>query len=282
MISKQPIKDILVFKSKVDQAIAENITPPVIGLTLHKLSSSKKGYGYLAIMVPQSESRPHLSRNKSSYGFFFRTGHRSIVIELFQIRDQMLRRSIAQLSITWDIRRTAKKENTSRHDLSIPIAIDLIIINILSVSARFPYLFVTFDRGRYASMGLMYQKYCMNGLFIEPAHSFQINRKASSKFLLQQISEISGGSDCCIHPSQEMLAATINFDAAALYINSSGHLAEISDVCQIDYRRFLDIILDVSIGSFDAPPQPVSMLINGASIQKNYLRLVDQVSLLSD
>jgi len=45
-----------------------------------------------------------MSRNNSESGFYFRGGHQSVLMEVFQVLDQMLRRAVPRLEFEWNMR----------------------------------------------------------------------------------------------------------------------------------------------------------------------------------
>jgi predicted HTH transcriptional regulator len=67
LVCKKPIAQIAAFRSSVEHEIADVISPPISGLEFHEIACSQdEAAGYLAILVPSSERRPHMSRQNTA------------------------------------------------------------------------------------------------------------------------------------------------------------------------------------------------------------------------
>jgi hypothetical protein len=201
LICTKPITQIAAFRSNVEHAIADIISPPISGIAFHEIPCSPtEGAGYLAISVPCSERRPHMSRNNREPGFFFRSGHTSILMEVFQIRDQILRRAVPRPELDWDMR--VRHDEISRANakrITIPVSLDLILRNDSAVSARFPYLITRVDRARYLGMGPKYQEFSKNGPPIARVGPIEMRLISAAPGSMSRDIEFAGGADCW-HP----------------------------------------------------------------------------------
>jgi predicted HTH transcriptional regulator len=122
LVGKKPIVQIAAFRSSVEHAIADVISPPIPGLEFHEIPCSQaEGAGYLAISVSSSERRPHMSRDNTAPGFYSRSGHKSVLMEPFQVRDQMLRRAVPKIEFDWDMR--VRRGDLSRASTAVPVSL---------------------------------------------------------------------------------------------------------------------------------------------------------------
>lgn len=214
IVGAEPIAQIAAFRSAVDHAIADLISPPISDLELSEISSSQMdGSGYLAIVIPSSEQRPYMSRSNSEPRFYFRNGHQSTLMEVFQVRDQMLRRAIPKLEFDWDLRIRHESVSTlSKQRHALPLSLDLILRNPSTTSARFPYLIARVDRARYIHMGPQYQEIAKMGFLIESVSPVQRREILVDARSYSSDWEFIGGPEYCIHPGTAQRIAAVRLE----------------------------------------------------------------------
>ena len=266
VIRKYPIAAIDVFRNNVEQAISDLISPPISGLKCHTIySSDNDGSGFLTIEVPASEGRPHMSRGAGENAFYFRNGHQSLPMEVFQIRDQMLRRAVAGLEFRWDA--CVNHEQVRKTDLEsgrVPVSVELYLENNSSVSARFPYLIVRFDRAQYLGMGDSYRQFAIEGLPIIPSgligmRPIVIDQRSHSKDW-----EFSGGIEVCVHPGTKQKIASIQLVApAAISIDIPNQYTTAIP----EFRSLQTVIMDVSYGCQDSACKRSVIKLSGGDLQ---------------
>lgn len=277
LVGKYPISGVAAFKSNVEHAIADLISPPVPGLEVLELpSSTDTTAGYLAIMVPLSDRRPHIARNRGERAFYFRNGHKSEMMEVYQVRDQMLRRTIPKLEFDFDVR--VARENmdfTARHISIVPVALELVLKNNSDVSARFPYLIIRFDRGRYVSMGNQYRQFAQAGIVAEAigpvvARPITIDHRSMSQDI-----EFSGTSECCIHPGTALRVASIKLAVQARLDSTIVAGVGTTDTLVPFFHTLPIIVMEVSYGCLDVARQIIPLEIDAeamtAKLQTNGL-----------
>lgn len=215
LTTKTPIRNLRAFRSRVDHAIAELISPPIPDIEVLEIPArDDPDIGFLAIQVPCSERRPHMSRENKDRGFYFRYGHRSVPMEESQIRDQMLRKSKASLTVTWQVRVLAEDARRIREpQWEVPVALDLIIENQSAASARAPFLRITSDRGIYRSMGPDHLAMAEHGLSLTRSGPLHERHTAPERGSQTDLWEFSADADYCIHPGMSLRVATIRVGA---------------------------------------------------------------------
>ncbi len=254
--AKMPIKDVAVFRSQVEQIISKVISPPVADIRFFEIESlMSPGSGYLAILVPASERRPHISRTNDFPGFFFRNGHRSLLMEVFQIRDQMLRQTIPRLELGWEIRVLASEMSfNNKNQIRIPVSVDLVLTNNPNASAQFPYLIFEFDRSLYISLGATYEALARSCPSLTPLGSISATQRVSNPAQLITTWEFSGGANYCIHPGVSMSIVSIKLSASA---TKNSHLDDNKRV-QVEYFSpqydlMPKLMFSTLFGCFNAP-----------------------------
>jgi len=268
LVAKQPINDIVAFRSAVEHALAELISPPIIGIEFLALrAGTPADSGFLAIRVPASERRPHMSKSKGERAFYFRNGHQSLQMEVFQVRDQMLRRSVPTLEFSWDVQvRYAEISDVHVEAGKIPISIDLNLRNISDVSARFPYLIIRTDRARYLSMGPLYHDFAQQGLPIEANVPFEVREIRVDYRSISSDRELFGGADCCIHPGANLRVATITLLAPAFVQHENIAPHGKTRVLVPRYIEVPYVIAECSFGCLDTALQRVPLHLSGTEI----------------
>jgi predicted HTH transcriptional regulator len=153
LIDKKPIANIKAFANEVERAIPALISPQISGLEFHVIDSGTVAEGgFLAVRVPLSERRPHMSQCNSAPGFYYRKGHTSEPMEVFQVREQMLRRTVPQLEFEWDMRTTGRQFVVEPPNQTARYLLDLRLRNASPVSAQYPYLIASVDLNRYVGV----------------------------------------------------------------------------------------------------------------------------------
>jgi hypothetical protein len=268
LVCKKPIAQIAAFRSNVEREIADVISPPIPGLELLEiLCSQVEGAGYLAILVPNSERRPHMSRNNTAPGFYFRNGHKSVLMEPFQVRDQMLRRAVPRLEFDWDMRvRHDEISRANAQRLTVPVSLDLILKNNSVISARFPYLILRVDRGRYVSMGNQYQEFAKNGVPIARVGPIEMRAVMVDAGSMSRDTEFAGGADTCVHPGTALRIAAIRLEAPA-----DPHVSELNGrvthrTLQPRYAELLTVIMEVAYGCLDAPCEKIPLELKASDM----------------
>ena len=227
-------------------------------------SSENDEAGFLAIEVPASEGRPHMSRASAEQGFYFRNGHQSLPMEVFQVRDQMLRKTVANLEFKWDIRIVHEQiSSANKQTGQIPVSVELMLENNSFVSARFPYLIVRFDCARYLAMGDAYSKFAQDGLPISRLGPVEIKPIRVDHRSLSKDWEAGGGADCCIHPGTRMKIASIPMSAPAsltITVNQG------EGVLTPDYRQVKTILMEVTYGCQDSPLKKMPIELSGGEM----------------
>ncbi len=262
---KQPISNLEAFKNNVEQAISDLISPPIQGLSVYIIRSSvDPSAGFLAVEIPASEYRPHMSRNNDTPGFYFRNGHQSLLMEVFQVRDQMLRRTVAKLSVKWRPRYNPNEPRLAiERNGKVTLCIDLSLNNDSTVSARFPYLRIKPDTTYYLGMGPRYHSIAQFGL---PTAILGEMRESS---LHQQgrfppgTRHYSGGADTCVHPGMEIPVAAISISVPINRFNyRSGQV-----FVELDYTGVQEVYADIIYGCQDSSCEVLRMALTAADIQ---------------
>ncbi len=277
LIGKYPIPSVTAFKSNIEHAIADLISPPVPGLEIVEIPNTADATsGYLAIMVPLSERRPHIARHKGERAFYFRNGHKSEMMEVFQVRDQMLRRTIPKLEFDIDVRVAHEDMDYSARQFSlVSVALELVLRNNSEVSARYPYIVFRFDRGRYVSMGNQYRQFAEIGIVAEPlgpvlARPITVDHRSMSQDI-----EFAGTAECCIHPGATLRVASIKLTAQARLDSTIVVGVGSTDTLVPFFHTLPKIIMEVSYGCLDVARQIVPLEIDAeammAKLQTNGL-----------
>lgn len=269
LVCKNPISQIAAFRNDVEQAISDVISPSIPGLEFLEIPCSQtEGAGYLAISIPCSERRPHMSRNNTGAGFYFRNGHESVLMESFQIRDQMLRRAEPKLELDWDMRvRRDEISTSSEQRRRVPVSLDLVLKNNSAVSARFPYLILRFDRSRYVGMGPQYQEFAKKGPPVMRAGPIDMRETLVDSSSFSRDWEFAGGADCCIHPGTALRVAAINLEAPAKLHSIEINPKDKHKTLEPRYDELLTVIMEVSYGCLDAPCQTISFQLTASQMQ---------------
>ena len=265
---KRPIAQIATFRNDVERAIADLVSPPVADLEfLEIISNETEESGYLAILVPVSERRPHMSRENGEPGFYFRNGHSRALMEVYQVRDQMLRRTAPRLEFTWQVR--VRREHLSRRNAErsvVPVWLDLILEERFFRLSSIP-LFDHEDRSRrYLGMGLQYKELGEKGL-----HLMTIGPVSKRQIVVEPRSisidwEFTGGADCCIHPGTSLTVAGVAIEAPAklntVYVNSilDGQFLEPR------YDELPPVIMEVRFGCLNSSRQTIALELRGSEM----------------
>lgn len=218
LVGKFPIADLSGFRSKIERAISELISPPISGIQFYEIEAyGGTGSGYLAISIPLSEGRPHMSLAPGERGFYFRNGHSSDPMTVYHVRDQMLRRTQAELGLRWDVRvswQEARDEGgRASAQWKLPVDVDLLLDNISSVSARAPHLKVVCRTDAYRDVGPA--EFADNGLPIARSGPLDDITMPPNTRLLVRSREFGRGAEYCVHPGMSIRVATIRIKAPA-------------------------------------------------------------------
>lgn len=262
LVSKGPITQIAAFKSEVEHAITDLIRPPIQNLEIYQISSSQaQADGYLAISVPCSDLRPHTSERK----FYFRNGHQILEMEVSQIRDQMLRRTVPKLEFEWDVRIDYEQLNPNIRE--VPVSLDLLLRNNSPVSARFPYIIVQFDRARQALAGLpqntsmLGQGFPISNIGLFGKRKITVDARYDSEDW-----EFAGGADCCIHPGIAVRVASVKMSASA-ELSTFGSEGYTKRSLKADYGRLPTITMELTYGCLDAPCQKTPVKVDASEME---------------
>lgn len=83
-----PIQNITAYKNRVEAALAELITPEIIGVEIIEIFHDKdEKSGYLAFSIPQSELRPHMATASKEHKYYRRGLESTTIMDHSQIRD---------------------------------------------------------------------------------------------------------------------------------------------------------------------------------------------------
>ena len=111
------------------------VQPPVPGIEFAiAKTSSDTTKGYLAVRVPRSERRPHMSTAPGVHSYFMRSGTSTRPMSPYEVEDQMLRQKRAELTATLDMRAKGSVGSATR------IFVGVHLNNISEVSALNPYV----------------------------------------------------------------------------------------------------------------------------------------------
>jgi hypothetical protein len=153
----------------------------------------------------------------------------------------------------------------------VPVSLDLILKNNSAVSARFPYLILRVDRGRYLSMGHQYQKIAANGFLIARSGPIESRHVLADPGSISRDTEFSGGANCCVHPGTTLQIASVKLDAPAHLQSYQQNSSPTQSQLEPRYDELPTVIMEVSYGCLDSPCERVSMELSAAEMQAKLL-----------
>ncbi|HVC62544.1 MAG TPA: hypothetical protein VND19_19540 [Acetobacteraceae bacterium] len=127
------------------------------------------------------------------------------------------------------------------------------------VSARFPYLIVRIDRGRYKNMAVPYQDFASDGLPIERLGPIEKRRIVVDSRSVSQDGEFPGRADCCIHPGTALRVAAAQLDAPASSRLVNMNMPRSPILLDSRYGELRTVIMEVSYGCLDAPCEKIAL-----------------------
>lgn len=276
MVEKRPIANLRAFRSQVEQTLAETIAPPIPGLDyIEILAEGSSQAGFLAVIVPLSDRRPHMSSHSAASGYYFRNGHQSCLMAASQVRDQMMRQKVPKLDLEWEARIPTQQISASnRGSRTIPLSIDLILRNDSLVSARFPYLLVRVDRGIYLNLGAEYGSYASQGIPVNRLGRIEGFPRHPQAGSMSVDTEFSGGADCVIHPKSSLRVAELKV-ACAISVSQDYRFS--SQPTSLHYtpkaEPFLKIFVELFYGCLDAAIECSSLRLDGSDIYANLVKM---------
>lgn len=131
--AKHPIDDLNRFRRLISAALPEMLSPQHSTIQLLAVPASEPGQGFLAIDVPPSDNRPHMSVSEKRYFRRGTDGTRSL--DHSEIRELMLATREGSLEVKCDIR-----TGMSSGDLRFGLSLILVLRNVGKVPVRAPYI----------------------------------------------------------------------------------------------------------------------------------------------
>lgn len=183
-----PIGGIERFKSEATTLVGQLIQPRHDGVHVAAIASDAgDGSGFLLVYVERSERRPHRSEARGQKQYFKRAGDSFFEMEHYDIEDAFARESAATLEFGFKL----QKNYTSGVDRDYELQI--ILSNVSSVIARFPYLSIFLLRG----IGV--------NSYVSASRSHGLKHvQSTDKY------HFLGGSDDVIHPGMSLSVATLD------------------------------------------------------------------------
>ncbi len=273
LVRKMPISQISSFRSMIEKAISELISPPIKNVEILEIHSNTENLsGFLAIYIAASESRPHMSVANTDAGFYFRNGHRSLLMEVYQVRDQMLRKTVPQLHLIWSVQIGINELTFHQPPIKeIPIYIVLSLSNNSTVSARFPYILINYNP---VSRGTLED----NGSYnvespptVIGFNELRVKKTVSDFVCLSSEWEVAGGADCCIHPGSSMRMAAIKSVSPTNQTSEVKNGVIICKYLEPYYYSTKEILLYLSFSCLDMPCERQILRISGTELHSKIL-----------
>jgi hypothetical protein len=132
-VARRPIGDLKRFRRLIEAALPEMISPQHVAVRLLPVPSADGDAGFLAIDVPPSDNRPHMSVAEKRY--FRRGSDGTRALDHGEIRELMLATREGALEIECNVR-----TGPSSGDLRYWLTLGLLLRNVGRVPVRAPYV----------------------------------------------------------------------------------------------------------------------------------------------
>ncbi len=135
--SLKPVTDVNALMSRLNQLTSDAVSPVVDGVMHRIVERLSDGSGFVATLVPGSDSGPHMAKSRQDR-YYKRSGDSFLKMEHFDVADMFGRRARPDLRLRLDILADGshRSNNIDYHDFRIVIGLE----NLGRGSAFAPYL----------------------------------------------------------------------------------------------------------------------------------------------